>query len=64
MIDPWEGPKNWQDAHPALTVNGDTAYVADPHNKQVHAVNLATGEKTASVTLDGVPNEMAAAIGR
>lgn len=64
VIDPWEGPKNWQDAHPALTVNGDTAYVADPQNKQVHAVNLATGEKTASVTLDGVPNEMAAAIGR
>lgn len=62
VIDAWEGPANWQDPHPALTVNGNTAYVADPQNKQVHAVNLETGEKTASVTLDGVPNEMAAAL--
>lgn len=62
VIDAWEGPANWQDPHPALTVNGNTAYVADPQDKQVHAVNLETGEKTASVTLDGVPNEMAAAL--
>lgn len=62
VIDAWEGPANWQDPHPALTVNGNTAYVADPQNKQVHAVNLETGEKTATVTLDGMPNEMAAAL--
>ena len=62
VLDAWEGPANWQEPHPALTVNGNTAYVADPQNKQVHAVNLETGEETASVTLDGVPNEMAAAL--
>lgn len=60
VVEPWEGPADWQDPHPALTVRGDVAYVAEPASKQVHAVDLTTGEITASVTLDHEPNEMAA----
>ncbi|TYL49953.1 hypothetical protein FXB39_11420 [Nocardioides sp. BGMRC 2183] len=64
VLDPWEGPADWQNPHPALAVDGDTAYVADPANHQVHAVDLTTGEVTAtSPELAAEPNEMAAAVG-
>lgn len=64
VVDPWEGPADWQNPHPALTVAGDTAYVADPANRQVHAVDLTTGEVTASSEeMAAEPNEMAVAIG-
>jgi hypothetical protein len=32
--------------------------VSDPATDQIHAVDLETGEVTASVTLDGTPNEL------
>ncbi|MDP4332230.1 hypothetical protein Q7F20_02510, partial [Curtobacterium sp. A7_M15] len=35
VIDPWEGPAEWQDAHPALKVVGDVAYVTDPAERKV-----------------------------
>ena len=63
VVAPWEGPVEWQDAHPAISVNGDTAYVTEPAANAVHAVDLTTGKTTASVTLDGVPNELAVALG-
>lgn len=63
VVEPWEGPDDWQNPHPALSVQGDVAYVADPAREQVHAVDLTTGEVTASVDLGHEPNEMAAAIG-
>lgn len=62
VIGEWEGPVEWQDAHPAIVVNGDTAYVTEPAKNTVHAVDLKTGKTTASVTLDGVPNEIAATL--
>lgn len=63
VVDPWEGPEDWQNPHPALSVAGDTAYVADPANDQVHAVDLTSGEVTATGDLPAEPNEMAAALG-
>ncbi|GAA3662830.1 hypothetical protein K5S26_07260 [Microbacterium marinilacus] len=63
VIDAWEGPVEWQDAHPAIKVNGDIAYVTEPAANAVHAVDLTTGETVASVELDHVPNELAVAIG-
>lgn len=62
VIDAWEGPTEWQDAHPALKVDGDVAYVTDPAEQKVHAVDLTTGEVFASSDeLPGVPNEIAVA---
>ncbi|MFE3459234.1 zinc metallochaperone AztD [Nocardiopsis aegyptia] len=58
IMDSWEEPLEWQDPRPALFVRGDTAYVSDPATEQIHAVDLATSEITASVTLDEVPNEL------
>lgn len=48
VIAGWDGPVEWQDAHPAITVNGNTAYVTDPAANTVHAVDLTTGKVTAS----------------
>lgn len=61
VIGAWEGPAEWQDAHPAIVADGDTAYVTEPAKQAVHAVDLRTGKITASITLEGVPNEIAAA---
>lgn len=62
VIDAWEGPAEWQDAHPALRVAGDVAYVTDPAERKAHAVDLTTGEVVASSDeLPGVPNEIAIA---
>ncbi|QWC85737.1 hypothetical protein KLP28_02970 [Nocardioidaceae bacterium] len=63
VIEAWEGPDDWQVPHPGLTVHDDTAYVGDPARNQVHAVDLTTGEVTASVTLDAAPNELAVNLG-
>ncbi|WP_314456586.1 zinc metallochaperone AztD [uncultured Microbacterium sp.] len=59
VIGAWEGPIEWQDAHPAIKVSGDIAYVTEPAENAVHAVDLTTGEVVKSVTLDETPNEIA-----
>lgn len=63
VIDAWEGPAEWQDPHPALTVLDGTAYVTEPAKKVLHAVDLATGKVTTSKELPGVPNEITAVEG-
>ncbi|MFD7073426.1 zinc metallochaperone AztD [Nocardioides sp. NPDC059952] len=59
VVKPWEGPVEWQDPHPAIKVSGDIAYVTEPAANTVHAVDLTSGEVTASVELDEQPNEIA-----
>lgn len=59
VIDAWAGPTEWQDAHPAITVSGDIAYVTAPAENAVHAVDLTTGEVVRSATLEKTPNEIA-----
>ncbi|RZQ62347.1 zinc metallochaperone AztD [Amycolatopsis suaedae] len=54
----WQEPLEWQQARPAIFVRGATAYVTDPNTKQIHAVDLATGNKTATGTLPAAPNEV------
>jgi hypothetical protein len=58
VIDPWQEPLEWQQPRPAIFVRGGTAYVSDPAAKTVHAVDIAGGTKTASVTLPATPNEL------
>lgn len=57
LIEPWESPVEWQDPHPGLRVVGDVAYVTEPASNRILAVDLHTGEVSADVTLDVVPNE-------
>jgi hypothetical protein len=63
VIDAWEGPVEWQDAHPALIVVGDTAYVTDTAASSIHAVDIATGDIIATTELDNAPNEIAVVTG-
>lgn len=63
VVEAWEGPAEWQDAHPAIVVAGNVAYVTEPAANSVHAVDLTTGEVLASAELDVTPNEIAPAAG-
>ncbi|MFG3257540.1 zinc metallochaperone AztD [Streptomyces sp. NPDC048172] len=54
----WREPMDWQQARPQLWVRGDTAYVTDPEKKKIHAVDLASGKKTATGTFDRKPGEV------
>ena len=59
VIDPWESPVEWQDAHPALTVHDGIAYVTEPAADRILAVDLSTGETLAEGELPATPNEIA-----
>ena len=63
VIRAWEGPAEWQDPHPALRVHDGVAYVTEPAEDAVHAVDLATGEVLATGELEVTPNEIAVVSG-
>lgn len=58
VVAAWEGPVEWQDPHPALVVDGDTAWVSEPAAKKIHKVDLASGQ-IVSADVDVAPNEVA-----
>lgn len=58
VLDEWREPLDWQQARPTLFVRGGTAYVTDPEQKRVHAIDLSTGKKKAGETLPKKPNEL------
>ncbi|TCP54248.1 hypothetical protein EV191_103292 [Tamaricihabitans halophyticus] len=62
VLDEWEEPLEWQEARPAIFVRGATAYVTDPSKRELHAVNLESGEQTESVQLDQAPNELSGVV--
>ncbi|MFF2494674.1 zinc metallochaperone AztD [Agromyces sp. NPDC058064] len=59
VIAEWSEPLDWQQPRPALEVRGHVAYVTDPSDSSVRALDLESGEVTASVVLDHVPSELA-----
>ncbi|MEV0354431.1 zinc metallochaperone AztD [Nocardia sp. NPDC050697] len=54
----WQEPLDWQQPRPALFVRDGAAYVTDPATEQLHRIDLDSGERTATVRLPGVPNEL------
>lgn len=58
----WSEPIEWQQPRPALFVRGGTAYVSDPEKQQLHAVDLESGETTATADLDAAPNELSGVV--
>lgn len=58
VVAAWEGPVEWQDAHPALVVDGETAWVTEPAAKKIHKVNLTDGS-IVSADVNVAPNEVA-----
>ncbi|MDC4233558.1 hypothetical protein M3T53_07540 [Actinomyces sp. B33] len=59
----WEGPEPWQAPHPALTIDGSTAWITEPATASVHRVDLATGQVTTA-EVGVVPNEVGLATGK
>ncbi|WP_194420605.1 zinc metallochaperone AztD [Microbacterium abyssi] len=57
-IEPWEGPSEWQQPHPAIAVDGDIVYVTDAANRSIVAIDAVTGEKVAEADLPETPNEI------
>ncbi|WP_019815354.1 zinc metallochaperone AztD [Saccharomonospora saliphila] len=62
VLDEWEEPLEWQEPRPAIFVRGGTAFVSDPGQRALHAVDLASGETTASVELERAPNELSGVV--
>jgi hypothetical protein len=58
VVGPWQEPLEWQQPRPAIFVRGGTAYVSEPATNSMHAVDIASGTRTASVTLPATPNEL------
>ncbi|MDN5667668.1 MAG: hypothetical protein L0G87_04640 [Renibacterium salmoninarum] len=60
----WTEPEVWQEARPALYVDGATAYVSDPGTRKIHAVDLAAGQVAKTAGLPAAPNELTGISGR
>ncbi len=58
VIDEWEEPAEWQSPRPAIFVLDGSAYVTDPANRAVHAVDIESGEVWNTVELDVEPHEI------
>lgn len=60
IIDPWEGPDDWQTPHPGMITAGDVAYVTDIDGQRLVSVDLTTGDILAEgEELSSLPNEVA-----
>ncbi|HEY9310866.1 MAG TPA: hypothetical protein VIQ49_00970, partial [Williamsia sp.] len=59
----WTEPTEWQDPRPTIFVMDSTAYVTDPANNKILAVDLGTGDITAESTFSAAPNELTGVTG-
>jgi len=60
VVDPWEGPDDWQTPHPGMITAGDVAYVTDVDGQRLISVDLTTGDILAEgEELPSLPNEVA-----
>lgn len=58
VLENWTEPLEWQQPRPTLFVQGHTAYVTDPAQQKLHAVDLETGRITNTADLPHAPNEI------
>ncbi|MFD7662107.1 zinc metallochaperone AztD [Streptomyces sp. NPDC059788] len=58
VIGKWTEPMDWQQPRPEIFVRGGTAFVTDPGNKSIHAVDLKSGKKATTGTFEKKPNEI------
>ncbi|SNR74554.1 hypothetical protein SAMN06265360_11741 [Haloechinothrix alba] len=57
VIDEWQEPMEWQEARPTLFVRDHTAYVTEPAQNAIYAVDTGSGEIRAEGELPEAPNE-------
>ncbi|WP_369052530.1 zinc metallochaperone AztD [Kineococcus terrestris] len=58
VMSAWEVEEDWQTPQPQVFTMEGTAYVSDPVDDKVHAVDIETGEVWASADLSVTPNEL------
>ncbi|MFD1829955.1 zinc metallochaperone AztD [Streptomyces desertarenae] len=58
VVDRWREPLEWQRPRPAIFVRDHTAYVSDPATRRLHAVDIESGKRLATVDLPKAPNEL------
>lgn len=58
VIGRWREPLEWQEPRPTLFVRGGTAYVTDPGEQRLYAVDLASGEVVQKAELPEASNEV------
>ncbi|MFF2728944.1 zinc metallochaperone AztD [Streptomyces sp. NPDC058008] len=58
----WQEPLDWQQPRPTLFVRDHTAYVSDPAERTLHAIDIESGKKLASVTLPKSTNELSGVV--
>lgn len=63
VTQPWTEPDDWQQPGPAVFTREQSVYVSDPAAKQIHLVDLGSGQITTSATLEQTPNELSGAVG-
>lgn len=63
VVEPWTEPDDWQQPRPSVFTRGHDVYVADPATKQIHLVDVESGKKGESVTLEQTPNELGGTVG-
>lgn len=64
VMDEWTEPEEWQEPRPAIQVVDEIAYITDPAEQVIHAVDLGEMEIIESADLDFVPNELSAVDGQ
>ncbi|MFF0105162.1 zinc metallochaperone AztD [Streptomyces hirsutus] len=62
VVGKWQEPLDWQQSRPTLFVRDHTAYVSEPGTRELHAVDIESGEKVASVTLPKSTNELSGVV--
>lgn len=63
VLDAWDVPEDWQEAHPAVVVVDWMAYVTDPATNTVHIVDYVGGEVWRSVEIPQTPIEIVGVTG-
>ncbi|GAB3471116.1 zinc metallochaperone AztD [Kineococcus endophyticus] len=63
VVAPWEVQEDWQAPQPQVFTMDGTAFITEPATKEIHAVDIETGEVYASGTLEVTPNELTAVPG-
>ncbi|MGW7518459.1 zinc metallochaperone AztD [Streptomyces sp. NPDC054796] len=58
----WQEPLDWQQPRPTLFVRDHTAYVSDPSERKLVAIDIDSGEKLTSVTLPKGTNELSGVV--
>ncbi|RFU84139.1 hypothetical protein DY218_24155 [Streptomyces triticagri] len=61
-IGDWKEPLDWQQPMPVLFVRDHTAYVSEPGAKKLHAIDIESGKKKASVTLPKTTTELSGVV--